>query len=393
MIRMIHLLRSRSGILCFVSLFVAGSTTTRHGADGYVVRSPDAVMQQKLRIPGYEPSTAEDTSTQYTSAAEEMEQDDAFPLTHHHRPLMERNSVLNESTIPVASPPPRNAGGSTMPGLPTAAAATTTTTAVLSPLESWCLSKLDRWYGQSQSAKCPFLRRRSGDVLDTLEGVVRHTVIRRECWPLMGPPQAHRPAGSNRKLNRIKRRGSTLGEIRDRILDDWKVETGKGYYVTGKLTTSIYRDDCWFLGPDPDMPIHGLRKYVGVAAHLFDYDASFATLDSLRIIVPDDDDHHHDDNGGGDDDDDDDDVSSSSAAGRKLVATWTLGGILRLPWKPSLPTFSGRTVYHVDADGLIESHEESWDCSVMRAFCHTLFPKLADRIWPDEDGGGGSGAS
>lgn len=227
--------------------------------------------------------------------------------------------------------------------------------ATLSPLEAWSLSHLDQWYEESQSVKCPFLRRRWGDLLDSVETVMKHTVIRRQCWPLMGPPQAWRPAGRNKKRRSIKYKGLSLPQLKAHVLTDWKAATGKGYYVTGKLTTAVYRDDCLFLGPDPDMPIRGLRKYVGVAAHLFDFDHSCATLKSLDII---------------------DDA---------LVAKWQLQGILRLPWKPHLPTFSGATVYHVDADGLIYQHEESWDMSVAHAFVHTLLPDLAKHIWKEED--------
>mmetsp|Transcript_6392 Transcript_6392/g.11721 ORF Transcript_6392/g.11721 Transcript_6392/m.11721 type:complete len:329 (+) Transcript_6392:100-1086(+) len=231
---------------------------------------------------------------------------------------------------------------------------------VLSPFEVWCLHRMDRWYTKSQSLKCPFLRRRSGDILDTLEAIMKHVTIRKVCWPLMGPPQAHRPAGTNKKTNTLKHKGLSVSQLYQHVLEDWKPETdGKGYYITGKLTTQVYKDSCLFLGPDPDMPIHGLRKYVGVASHLFDYDTSMATLHSLEI----------------------EELDSKSV----LVAKWTLSGILRLPWKPSLPTFSGTTIYHIDGtDGLITCHEESWDCSVARAFCHTLLPELAHRIWSND---------
>lgn len=229
------------------------------------------------------------------------------------------------------------------------------TTATLSPLEAWCLTHLDRWYHQSQIIKCPFLRRRYGDMLDNVETIMKHTVIRRQCWPLMGPPQAWRPAGANKKLQRIKYKGLPLEDLRTFVWHDWKPETGKGYYVTGKLTTACYRDDCLFLGPDPDMPIRGLRKYVGVAAHLFDVDQSKATLRSLEI---------------GDD--------------NTLVADWQLQLVLHLPWRPPLPTFGGTTVYHVDEEGLIMKHEEFWNISVAHAFCFTLFPDIAKKIWKDE---------
>ena len=172
---------------------------------------------------------------------------------------------------------------------------------------------------------------------------------------MMGLPQAWRPAGSNKKQQMIKYKNLSLPELRAHIRSDWKPETGKGYYVTGKLTTACYRDDCLFTGPDPDMPIKGLRKYVGVAAHLFDVDTSRTTLHSLKVV----------DN--------------------TLEAQWEFRGVLHLPWRPSLPKLSGRTVYHVDEEGLISQHEEFWDLSVAYAFCFTLFPELAKRIWNDTD--------
>ncbi|KAL3918587.1 MAG: hypothetical protein SGILL_004165, partial [Bacillariaceae sp.] len=142
----------------------------------------------------------------------------------------------------------------------------------------------------------------------------------------MGPLQAHRPAGTNKKTNCIKYKGLALDQVYDHILQDWKPDTdGKGYYVTGKLTTPIYRDDCWFLGPDPDMPIHGLRKYVGVAAHLFDYDTSSARLEGLEMVLP--------------CSSENDNASESRHSDHPtIIAKWTMSGILRLPWRPALPT-------------------------------------------------------
>lgn len=244
-----------------------------------------------------------------------------------------------------------------------------------SPLEAWCLSKLDRWYTASQTAKCPFFRRRVGDSLDTLEEWVKYTIIRKECWPMMGPPQAHRPAGTNKKRNKIKYKGLSPTQLQNYVSNDWKADTKKGYYITGKLTTAIYRDDCLFLGPDPDLPCSGLRKYAGVASHLFDYHTSFATLKSLETITKND----NIKNVFKEEEEEEEQGEKIIA----LVARWKLIGVLRLPWRPSLPTLSGQTIYHIDNDGLIACHEESWDRSALEAFGHTFLPKLANRIWPN----------
>ena len=312
---------------------------------------------------------------------------------------------------------------------------------VLSPIEAWCLSRMDRWYSTSQSMKCPFMRRRSGDVLDGVEKFMNRFIVRPECQQT---PQAHRPPGTNKKQNKIKHKHLTPEQIRRIILEDWTITTvtgngddnddctttsasssstnnnnSKGYYITGKLTTGVYRDDCLFLGPDPDMPIHGTRKYVGVASHLFDYKESDAVLHSLKIVSVEElesvrlrptakvsaalrDVHLRDrrlcpydrPNSTHKNMHDGSTTTSAAAAvsaytaiptstGNKicLVADWTLSGILRLPWRPSLPTFSGQTIYHLDDEGLVLCHEESWDCSAIQAFCHTLLPGLSEKIW------------
>ena len=268
-----------------------------------------------------------------------------FDVEEHKAMMM--NAISHDSPAAAASLP--------LSCATSIASLSPTSTGTLNPLEAWCLSHLDQWYCKSQAIKCPFLRRRLGDALDNVETIMKNTVIRPECHELMGPPQAWRPAGLNKKVNQIKYKGLDLESLRQYVLQDWKADTGKGYYVTGKLTTAIYRDDCLFLGPDPDMPIKGLRKYVGVAAHLFDVEQSRATLKSLDIV----------DN--------------------TLVARWQLRGILKLPWRPHLPTFSGATTYHFDEEGLVEKHEESWDMTVAHAFCHTLFPDLAKHIWKEEE--------
>ena len=317
-----------------------------------------------------------------------------------------------------------------------AAAATVAATAkgvVLNPLEVWFLCHLDYWYVESQRLKCPFWRRRFGDMLDNMENVIKHTVIRRECWPLMGPPQAWRGPNANSDymknivsrasssssssacpisgmVSRIvhgsdplenvhengsrggltfeqlqetivkedyKQRGLTMEELQEIIRHDWRADTTqKGYYVTGKLTTTIYRNDCFFDGPDPDMPVRGLRKYMGVANNLFDASKSQAVL--LHLGPADEDDPYidqHERLATGSK------ATAKEANGRRIVAHWEMRGVLKLPWRPKLPTFRGTTIYHIDSDGLIELHEEMWNMSVPQAFCHTFFPGLASRIW------------
>lgn len=46
----------------------------------------------------------------------------------------------------------------------------------------------------------------------------------------------------------------------------------------------------------------------------------------------------------------------------QIQTDWTLSWIAPLPWKPSL-RISGRSELVLNADGLIQSHIDYWDCS------------------------------
>jgi len=150
------------------------------------------------------------------------------------------------------------------------------------------------------------------------------------------------------------------------IRHDWKPHhQHKGYYITGKLNTTIYRDDCWFDGPDPDMPVRGVRKYLNAASQLFDTATSSAELLSLEIG--------------------DRSCGNSKSRGLKpkstIVARWKLKGVLHLPWHPSLPVWTGQTIYYLDDEHMVYRHEEHWDISVVQAFTQTLWPEVGNVLW------------
>ena len=127
---------------------------------------------------------------------------------------------------------------------------------------------------------------------------------------------------------------------------DWE----KQYYVTGHLTPSIYSDSCLFTGPDPDMPVRGLRKYLAASSHLFDPKTSSSVLTSSRVTE------------GGD-----------------VEVSWSLEGNLRLPWRPEIPTIEGTTLYVLGGEGLVEEHREVWKIGVADAFFETLAPVRVKR--------------
>lgn len=210
---------------------------------------------------------------------------------------------------------------------------------------------LDAMYSKSLKIKCPFFRRRATDSVDGLASVVQFVLARHKSLPLPNLPGSQLILSTSTK----KVLGLTVHQIANILEKDWKsngdpdsMTSGKGYYITGKLTREIYRDNCFFDGPDPDMPVSGLKKYVSSTSQLFDHKASRADLVSLKICDID----------------------------RTVTIHWRLEGILNLPWHPRLKPWTGQTTYFLDDSGLIERHIELWDITVIDAFVSTLFPFL-----------------
>jgi hypothetical protein len=217
----------------------------------------------------------------------------------------------------------------------------------------------------NKSIKCPFFRRRIADIIDNLAMVLKFLIIRHKSIlndipvELLEVPGCKAMGARNPDGSVCKQTYLNLEELRDVLEEDWSIETNRGYYITGRLTSTIYRDDCLFDGPDPDMPVRGLRKYLAAASHLFEARKSFAKLHKLSIV---------DDDGG-------------KFGNGVIEAHWELGGVLMLPWRPEVKPWSGWTRYHFDNDGLVAYHEEGWDISVIEAFIGTLFPELGEKIW------------
>lgn len=273
-------------------------------------------------------------------------------------------------------------------------------------------ANLDNLYDKSIRIKCPFFRRRAADLIDNAATVGQFLLIRHKSLPfisdlflddlsstslyplsprpdvleedefmtvsktspnnimdLVSSPPGCKPLGAHIKRHpdgtSRKKRNLSVADVTNHIHNDW---TGgihgqdKGYYITGKLESTIYKDDCVFDGPDPDMPVRGLRKYLNAASHLFDPRQSNATLLSITSY----------ENGG--------------KEGYGIVeVTWRLGGVIQLPWHPFVEPWTGTTRYHLNEEGLIYLHEETWDISVWRAFLCTLIPEAKNwRIWNSE---------
>lgn len=249
---------------------------------------------------------------------------------------------------------------------------------------------LDAIYTEASSTiRCPFIKRRVADTIDNIAMIMRFLIVRhKSLWP--ATPKSNfnksnwdgcsvlghnncddqdymqvpgcKAAGKYIQIDEltgksVKKKHLPLETIKDIIIQDWSTHNDKGYYVTGKLNSTIYRDDCLFDGPDPDMPVKGLRKYLGAASHLFDASKSSATLMDVKTVQ----------------------VEAKKTA--VIEVKWRMEGVLMLPWRPRVRPWSGWTRYHLDGDNLIEYHQEGWDISVVEAFVGTMFPSLADKLW------------
>lgn len=230
-------------------------------------------------------------------------------------------------------------------------------------------TNLNALYDKTQiSIKCPFIRRRVADALDSTAMLLQFLVIRHKSLGLsdafldtdsdlsdlvsFGAPGC-KPTGRHIKTSE-KSMHLPLSTVASRIQNDWEGNVeGKGYYITGRLDTTIYRDDCLFTGPDPDMPVRGLRKYLSAAAQLFDTSKSFAELREITY------------------------TSNGGEKSQGLIEVkWELGGVINLPWHPTVEPWTGWTKYHLDEGGLVYWHEEGWDAEVWRIFASVVFPRI-----------------
>ena len=190
--------------------------------------------------------------------------------------------------------------------------------------------------------KCPFFRRRAIDSLEFIVSIINFVLLTRH----KSIPIAFNTEVTTSAVGTIKLTNQTVAEIARCILNDWRGKIpngfdGKGittyvaylyhhseeffspigYYITGALTKSIYRDDCYFDGPDPDMPVSGLQKYLLSVSNLFDRRKSRA--DITRPVVV-------------------------NEVDRTIQVFWRLEGVLNLPWHPSMKPWTGKPYTVID---------------------------------------------
>lgn len=172
---------------------------------------------------------------------------------------------------------------------------------------------------------------------DVLPDVFRHISLA----PL-GIPQITEDSAKTRNLS--------LSELAARLTRDLtEGATSKGgYFITGDLSTDIFRDDCVF--SDPTNQVKSLSRYQNALRILFDPTVSQVQVLSPLVI--------------------DEDARTISGRIRSR-------GYLQLPWRPFVSAYESSIVYTVNESGLIARQDQVWDSkSSIKALKETFTPSI-----------------
>lgn len=189
----------------------------------------------------------------------------------------------------------------------------------------------------AQSAGSFLVAGHNSDTKDELPNVLRSISLA----PLVKPQ-----ASDSKTLN------LSLEEVAARLTRDLTEGAHKngGYFITGDLSTDIFRDDCVF--SDPTNEVKSLSRYQNALRILFDPTLSQVQLLSPLVI----------------------DQQERTIAGRIRSR-----GYLQLPWKPFVSAYESDIVYTVDESGLIATQNQVWDSkSAFKALKETFTPSFVE---------------
>lgn len=141
--------------------------------------------------------------------------------------------------------------------------------------------------------------------------------------------------------------GLSLADLASRLSHDLvDGSSGKGgYFISGDISTDIFRDDCTFT--DPTNSVSSLSRYQNALNVLFDPSQSY-----VQLIEP----------------------LEVNEATREITARIRSGGVLKLPWEPRISTFESIIKYKVDEDGLIMNQLQDWNKPASKALQETFTP-------------------
>lgn len=154
-------------------------------------------------------------------------------------------------------------------------------------------------------------------------------------------------AGSSSSSFDGKTLNLTLQELASRLADELTVgHTGQGgYFISGDLDESIFRDDCLFV--DPTNRVTSLSQYRNALRILFDPAKSRVEL--VKPIQVKEEEH-------------------------TIEATIRSRGFLQLPWRPYITAYESSIVYTVDENGLISEQSQTWSKAASKALRESFTP-------------------
>ena len=124
--------------------------------------------------------------------------------------------------------------------------------------------------------------------------------------------------------------------------------TGQGgYFLSGDLSTDIFRDDCIFL--DPTNEVASLSQYQRALRILFDPNESIVQLLSPLAV---------------------------NEETRTISANIRSRGFLQLPWKPYVTAYESVVQFFVDENGLVSRQSQTWSKSASQALKESFTPTL-----------------
>ena len=155
------------------------------------------------------------------------------------------------------------------------------------------------------------------------------------------------PLGSPESTS--KTLGLSLDALKDRLEHDlvFGTEHNGGYFITGDLSTDIFRDDCVFT--DPTNQVASLSQYQKGVRLLFDSKTSVVELIEPLVV---------------------------DAEQRTLSGRIRSRGMLKLPWHPYITAYESKIVYTIDASGLVAGQDQLWSKAADAALRETFTPTI-----------------
>ena len=223
--------------------------------------------------------------------------------------------------------------------------------------------------------RCPFFRRRATDFLEGAVLCGRWLASRHKSLDLSFGllPQRQSFVGCDSTTSgsfaQAKVQDVTCEQVLAQLAEDFVTRQCQ---VTGRLSRAWYAEDCRFDGPDPDMPVVGLGKYLAASTNLFCHAASRCDLLGVGYI------QHDDDTFGFDEVAVRGDASEPGGDfGGMLVVLWRIEGTVNLPWQPTIKPYHGATFFQrAPNTGLLVEAHEYWSISALDAFASAA-PGLA----------------